>query len=165
MKNLATPPPLAFSERVGRRRVCRCRRRRAGARGRDDAHLSAACRTGRCRRRRRRARRRWRLLGRHHLHLGARANLLQPLDDDAVSGGEAAQHQPAVVHLALGVDLAALDLVVLADDERGGLAVGVAGDAALGDDDGLRARALLQPRAHEQPRQEIALGVGDEHPQ
>src|SRR4051812_18054275 len=71
----------------------------------------------------------WLDLGRMHRH--ARADLVEPLDDQTIAGGQPAGHQPAIADRALRDQRARLDLVAGADDERARVALGVMGDALL----------------------------------
>src|SRR5512141_990215 len=97
--------------------------------------------------------------GGHRVHQHARADLLEPLDDDLVARLEAGGHEPGVAHGAVGDELPALDLLLRVHDERGGQPLLVARDALLRHEQRLGVHALVEPGADEHAGQELAARV------
>src|SRR5260221_5895000 len=92
-------------------------------------------------------------------HGRAGAQLADPLHHHAIAGGEAARDHPLVAEAMAGHDLPRLDLVALGDDKHrlGSLQLL---HRLLRDADRLRAVERRDDDAHEQPRAQQALRIG-----
>ena len=91
---------------------------------------------------------------------GARRDLLQAADNDAVAGGEALSDEPLVADGAVGLDVAELDLIARADEENAGLPPRIAHDALLRHEDALVSDAFLDMGGDEHAGKEKGLGIG-----
>src|SRR6266568_8153229 len=119
--------------------------------------------TARVRFSRRSARRRLADAGRgHRLHLRTGPDLLQPLHDHLLARLHAGGDEPGVADRPVCDELAALDLAVGPDHERGRQALLVARHAHLRDEERRRVHALVEPRPHEHAGEELALRVREE---
>ena len=101
----------------------------------------------------------------NNLHGSAWPHFLHPLDDDALAWGKPRGYEPSVADGSIEREHPLSDLFFAVYDERNGIPLGIPRHSLLWDQDGLIINTLLHHGAEEHAWQEVALWIGNDHPQ